>query len=215
MPDHFLESRLGLFTGQLAPAIHGDGRYAAGYNDALDPRTLCSLQQISCAAHIGVVNFLRIGCGKTVVGRNMKNPVYAVNGVFKGLRIAQVALDLFDRQALNRPQAALRPNKNAHTLATLHKHLCHVAADKAGCSCNQGRHAGYPFAKTALGLLWPFLGLVSCHFSSFPVSGKVRLAPSTAEGSKPTCTMQCSHLGSFPGPKFSHRVFSINSLKVA
>src|SRR6266516_3811743 len=51
-------------------------------------------------------------------------------------------------------------------------------------------------------------GFESCHLSSFQLSPNFRLAPKTADGSYPACTMQSWHRGSRPWPYFSQGVFS-------
>mgnify|MGYP000958327982 CR=1 FL=1 len=53
-----------------------------------------------------------------------------------------------------------------------------------------------------------------CHTAIRSMSRRSRLAAKTAAGSKPQCTMQCSHRGSFPGPRRSQSVASTSSLYV-
>src|SRR5206468_4729160 len=196
--DHLFKTRLDSFVGQPVTRGNGDGCNATRINEPLDAGLPAGLEQVTCSHDIVLVDLIRIFRPQPVIRGNMENLAHTFKSVCQRGSVAQIAVDAIDIEAFHRSQLTCRAHEQTDGFNVPGKQPRDVPPEKAARSGNQRCY-----------------GFESCHLSSFQLSPNFRLAPKTADGSKPACTMQSWQRGSRPWPYFSHGVFSIKSLKVA
>jgi hypothetical protein len=95
---------------------HADAADGAGVNDAFDAGALGGGEEMASAFDIGGVKIGRVLGPEAVIGGDMKDAAATGDGAGEGIRIAEIARNLFDREFA---KLAGRPAKSAHAMTLL------------------------------------------------------------------------------------------------
>ena len=92
--DHFFEAGVREFVGMLRP-VHSDGSNGTGVDELLDTGPHGGVQEIFCAADVGIVNVLFVPDPQTVISGNVKNALGSLHGPRNRRGVAQISGDVF------------------------------------------------------------------------------------------------------------------------
>ena len=115
----------------------GDG---GGVDELVDAGAASGFEEVASAGNVGFIEFARVANVEAIVGGNVEDAAYAVEGAEERGGVAEVAEDALDGERINRAEVAGGADENTDAVAASDELASDVAAEEASCAGEEGDH---------------------------------------------------------------------------